>query len=1146
MNELELLITARDEATAVLNRLNGSISRTNAQLRQTGNASQGLNQAATGLRRFVAAAAGIAAASIGVGSFVSNASSVEDAVTGVVRTTDLAGPALQRFTDNIAEVSERIPRARTELLGFAEVAGQLGVRGADNLSNFAETIARLADSTNIVGEQGALQLAQLINVTNEDFGNIDRIGSAVAALGNSSATTEAQLVRTAREIANSTAAFGTSAQDVLGLGAAVASLGQAPQLAASSVARTIREIQTAVATGSPELESFAELAGQSVEAFTDSFNADNLGGFLDVVEGLGQTDAAEGVLVMQELGLNGDELNRVLPLLGANIEFVRETIALSNTAYDENIALVNESERRYRTFTSQVRFLQNEIGVLSATAGTEFLEELATSAQNFTEILRGDTIRDAFAGIGRNISSILAAFNEEGTQAITTIELIALQAEDISGLVSMAVVAMNGLAESAGDFQIELNPVRGLMLGIAAVVFGVRNAFRQIPDFIIIFSARLEQALQNARVDVNDFLANLPDFLGGQVSQNTADTARARSAQLEVILNAARENLQANQVQAEAEIDALARRFSGLDAADAMVARAERNAEASIERSRLGRLLAARVEAVQNEALSLVDFNAELEATLANLNSVEQGPEGEAVRAPTEISDLLRAGNGVGLDTAEIEALFDEAREQIALSTEETVRVATEGAAETAMAAAEAQAEAIALTLTQAEIAVQEGLSEIERQFEDGNLSITQFYEERARLTREGIDAQIEAQRAEGGEGSQGAILELQSQRRDVAIETAREIAAAEEQLAEVLQRVGNELTELTGGTLSAEEQTEQIRQSYAELLEDLEAEGDTAGISLVNNLINVRAARARFEELEAEAQASQERLRNQISEIQDSDAPDVERQAAANRVQAEADAEQARFAPELEDLANQIGDDELLQRVNALRDGFQNLGDTAFVSFSSVGEIIESQLNDGINGIIEGTTTISEAFRSMASSAVAEIRRIIVQLLIQQAIQAALSAFGVPPGAAGAAAGAAGGGGGGGGGIVGSLLSGIQGNADGGLIRGAGTGTSDSILRRLSNGEFVIRAAAVQHYGAELFEGLNRMLVSPGAIPAPVVRVIAPDTTNMNQGGLVNTPQAAANNVRIVNVAGDDMFEGFLNSRNGERLIMNIISRNN
>ncbi len=58
-----------------------------------------------------------------------------------------------------------------------------------------------------------------------------------------------------------------------------------------------------------------------------------------------------------------------------------------------------------------------------------------------------------------------------------------------------------------------------------------------------------------------------------------------------------------------------------------------------------------------------------------------------------------------------------------------------------------------------------------------------------------------------------------------------------------------------------------------------------------------------------------------------------------------------------------------------------------------------------------------------------------------------------------------AGSGGGGGGGF-----------ARGGQVWGPGTGTSDSILARLSRGEFVIRAAAVQHYGSGLLSALNAM----------------------------------------------------------------------
>ncbi len=47
---------------------------------------------------------------------------------------------------------------------------------------------------------------------------------------------------------------------------------------------------------------------------------------------------------------------------------------------------------------------------------------------------------------------------------------------------------------------------------------------------------------------------------------------------------------------------------------------------------------------------------------------------------------------------------------------------------------------------------------------------------------------------------------------------------------------------------------------------------------------------------------------------------------------------------------------------------------------------------------------------------------------------------------------------------------------ASGGYIRGPGSSTSDSIPAWLSNGEFVINAAAVRHFGTSFFAALNRM----------------------------------------------------------------------
>lgn len=56
-----------------------------------------------------------------------------------------------------------------------------------------------------------------------------------------------------------------------------------------------------------------------------------------------------------------------------------------------------------------------------------------------------------------------------------------------------------------------------------------------------------------------------------------------------------------------------------------------------------------------------------------------------------------------------------------------------------------------------------------------------------------------------------------------------------------------------------------------------------------------------------------------------------------------------------------------------------------------------------------------------------------------------------------------------------GSALGVIR-RASGGLVSGPGTGTSDSIAARLSDGEYVIKASAVQHYGVDFFNALNQM----------------------------------------------------------------------
>jgi len=63
---------------------------------------------------------------------------------------------------------------------------------------------------------------------------------------------------------------------------------------------------------------------------------------------------------------------------------------------------------------------------------------------------------------------------------------------------------------------------------------------------------------------------------------------------------------------------------------------------------------------------------------------------------------------------------------------------------------------------------------------------------------------------------------------------------------------------------------------------------------------------------------------------------------------------------------------------------------------------------------------------------------------------------------------------------VIESVGGGTAGFAGGGYVRGPGSGTSDSILARLSNQEWVMRAAAVKFWGKDFMSDINAMRV-PG-----------------------------------------------------------------
>ncbi|WP_296187896.1 hypothetical protein [Pseudomonas sp. UBA1879] len=82
-----------------------------------------------------------------------------------------------------------------------------------------------------------------------------------------------------------------------------------------------------------------------------------------------------------------------------------------------------------------------------------------------------------------------------------------------------------------------------------------------------------------------------------------------------------------------------------------------------------------------------------------------------------------------------------------------------------------------------------------------------------------------------------------------------------------------------------------------------------------------------------------------------------------------------------------------------------------------------------------------------------------------------------------------------------------LPGYATGGLITGAGSGTSDSMLIRASNGEYMMRAAAVKAFGVDALDQMNSLQIPAFASGGPVLSV-----PSLPQGGGSAAGQASGN----------------------------------
>ena len=324
------------------------------------------------------------------------------------------------------------------------------------------------------------------------------------------------------------------------------------------------------------------------------------------------------------------------------------------------------------------------------------------------------------------------------------------------------------------------------------------------------------------------------------------------------------------------------------------------------------------------------------------------------------------------------------------------------------------------------------------------------------------------------------------------------------------------------------------VESRYNRMIGEFQKAGNVDGINLIKKILPLEQAKVQVDGLQTEInklfqnQSAQEQSIQ--AQVQTGLITHLAGQQKLKEVYAQTISEIEKQLPLLERLAKMPG-----QQGEQARAMLEQMK-LKIVELKTAGNELQKAFEDGLTrgiesslmGLAQGTMTLKDAIKNLALTVVNAMAQVAAQQLALQAVSGITGLFG---GAAGA-----------------SVMA-----ATGGYIRGPGTGTSDSIPARLSNGEFVVREAMVRKYGVGFMHAINRGRLAGfadgGLVSSPAMpQYREPGLTTSMQDGTAGQIQVSAPPVNIkqtLAVDSAELFTAGIGTVAGERAVMTTLIAN-
>ncbi len=500
----------------------------------------------------------------------------ESAFTGVEKTVDGTKEQIANLKQGIKEMAKELPSTTTEISEVAEAAGQLGIQ-TDNVLSFSKVMIDMGNSTNLSSNDAATALARFANITQMSQKDFDKLGSSIVDLGNNFATTESEIVEMALRLAGAGHQVGMSEGQILGLATALSSVGIEAEMGGSALSKALVKMQNAVEMGSGKLqtvlkklnmslrelelsaandsmgfkslcdsigmtstevkqlitagtnlEDFASISGMSADQFKKAWKDDATGALTAFIKGLGSAEekGESAITMLSEMGLTEVRLRDSL-LRAANAgKLFNSAIETGTKAWEENVALTNEANKRYGTTESKLKITINRVKDLGIKLGDKLLPitiKLIEKADRFIDKLNkiDDATLENIIEIGALVAALgpfLKITSKIGTGLGSTIKVFGKFSQAIAVVKTGAVSTDTTVNSFAKAIKGLISPAGLASAALASFAIGVSLVSKKVKEE----AKETQNFIENLENSVNTRKKSI-DVINEQQSANLAE-----------------------------------------------------------------------------------------------------------------------------------------------------------------------------------------------------------------------------------------------------------------------------------------------------------------------------------------------------------------------------------------------------------------------------------------------------------------------------------------------------------------------------------------------------------------------------------------------------------------------------------------------